>query len=111
VETNHDGGIEMRIRTFLQVFSMIVMVIALFMAAASGLDLGLHRADATVPFLVAIGAMLFAGLLWMLTEISEQLAELPQDLAEYGSVSASVDRCGSSAGSASRSQSSPQPHA
>jgi len=68
----------MRIRSLLRWFATIVMAIALVVVVISALDLR----NALPAFSAAVGAILLAGLLWMLTEISEQLAELPEDLAE-----------------------------
>jgi hypothetical protein len=69
----------MRLRTFLRVFSSAVISLGTIAAVISLLD---FRNAASI-FGASIGTILLAGLLWMLTEISEQLAELPEDLAAF----------------------------
>jgi hypothetical protein len=69
-----------RIRTVLRVLSTLVIVAGLVFAVIGMLDLHNYGPQTLVS---AVAVILLAGILWMLTEISEQLAELPEDLATY----------------------------
>ena len=68
----------MRIRSVLRVMGVIVMVPSSLGIFVCLLDLQ-HTA---VVLAECVGIFLLAGVLWVLTEISEQLAELPDDLRE-----------------------------
>lgn len=68
-------------RSFLKIFAQLVIVLALI-AAAFGLVLLFadQKAEDAIIFAIGISGAFLGGILWMLTEISEQLGKLPEDM-------------------------------
>lgn len=75
----------MRIRSVLRAISLFVIVLGI-----CGTVLSLIERDGVVAIVTLMGLVIVAGILWMLAEISEQLAELPEDLANARSTSSTA---------------------
>jgi hypothetical protein len=105
------GENTVRIRSFLKALAIAALVTGIAFVGVSliGLfsDSGSSPSTAwAVTLAVSIAISIGAGILWMLAEISEQLAELPEDLRQP-----QRNDSNAAAHSASPLHSPPQPHA